>query len=858
MDESNIKLNTSLNLALPEIIELIVHSDTALSAMEKTYEALHLYCGLGAALLEITENTLIFRYPYGLPEALRDITETRQSSAVHTVSLGPHPAPSGKLSFVFQSDSTLTENSLKSIGILIGQRFANERLEIKLELAEDKMRQRVLELAAIHEIGQGSELHNMPQLLNIITNRTARLMDAQACSILLHDSHSGQLRLAASCGLEGKKPIRSGGDTLAERALQSGKPMLILNASSDPRLKGLEIHPEMGSSMLAPMSDQTGKIFGVLTIRRLKPSPDFTPDDLQLFSVFAAQGALALSLIRLYDEQTRRADEMTQLSELMGPLLETTNMPELQERLVSEIQSIAGFDRCCLFLRHPSRPLFSAQYWKGYPDTIARNPVREGEGAVGIAARTGQILHYDTRRIEYSERITSALKGFARSLGTDSFLAAPVTGSNGRSIAVLVVDNRKRKAPISQRQRRIMDMFVKPVGLAIENAKLYAAMQESVENARKLRNYTEHLLRSLGVAILSTNQGGVLTHYNPSAERILALPGKEIRGIHLDQLIQKLDISSIEKDQLNQLLKNALRSRSPMQRHRLVIHPHHRPVMTIYLVLSPLSFNQLDSGGMVIIIEDITQEAGLEAEIDRIRRLADIGQLAAKMAHEVRNSLSPIRAGAQIVRREQISHNLSTEWPDIILAEVDSLTRLTTDLLEFARPIPLNPLPINVNDFLLSAIIRLKAALEEKSISISWELAPALPPIPCDSVLLQQAVRNLILNAIQAMEEGGKLSLRTRLQAAQQKIIIEIEDNGEGISEENLERVFQPFVTTRPKGTGLGLPIVLKIVHQHGGEIEVTSRVGKGTNFHIILPMELPRSTQPPLPMPMPRIRSSS
>lgn len=247
-----------------------------------------------------------------------------------------------------------------------------------------------------------------------------------------------------------------------------------------------------------------------------------------------------------------------------------------------------------------------------------------------------------------------------------------------------------------------------------------------------------------------------------------------------------------------------------------------------------------ERSGQVLIFEDVTQEVRLEAEVEKMRRLADIGQLAAKMAHEVRNALSPIKGAAQIIRAELESRGASSEWPDIIVSEVDGLSSLTSEMLDFARPTPLLPRPVNIEEFLSTSVQALSPFLLENRVSVIWQLEENLPPLMADPIQLGQVVRNVVMNASQAMPEGGTLTIRASHDAANHSVQIGFTDTGSGVAESEIDRIFRPFVTTKTKGTGLGLPIVQKIIDHHGGKIQMGSHLGIGTSFKIILPLEPP------------------
>ena len=344
-----------------------------------------------------------------------------------------------------------------------------------------------------------------------------------------------------------------------------------------------------------------------------------------------------------------------------------------------------------------------------------------------------------------------------------------------------------------------------------------------------------------------------MTRWNRATETTLGLTPALLRGALLTDVIVLMGLPPSERDSILQMVARVQETGVRQYRAKWTLHPSNRPAMTIDLHLARLLDYHRERAGVVLTFEDVTNEEQMEAELDRMRRLADIGQLAAKMAHEVRNALSPIKGAAQIIRLDMAAQHSSTEWPDIIIAEVDGLSRLTSEMLDFARPKSLDRREINLEELLKSAMQSLAVFMREHRVSTHCLVDPDVPALYVDPTLLGQVVRNISMNAAQSMPEGGSLTITAARHAEGQSVVVKFQDVGVGIRGEDLERVFRPFVTTRTKGTGLGLPIVQKIVAQHGGRVEVESSLGQGACFSVYLPINPPeeladsRADGPPL-----------
>lgn len=225
----------------------------------------------------------------------------------------------------------------------------------------------------------------------------------------------------------------------------------------------------------------------------------------------------------------------------------------------------------------------------------------------------------------------------------------------------------------------------------------------------------------------------------------------------------------------------------------------------------------------------------IEEQLSRASRLSALGELSAGLAHEIRNPLGSIRGTAEILQDGMNPADKKYEFFNILLKEVDRLNKVVQDFLQFAHRTPVQGDPLDVNEILEEVLTLVRSELQKMHVNVSMDGGANIPPLPGDQGQLKQAFLNLILNAIQAMPEGGLLSLTTTL--VDDSIQVCCSDTGQGIPSENLNRIFNPFFTTRNEGTGLGLAITHRIIQGHGGNIEVANRVGEGTSFTITLPL---------------------
>ena len=231
----------------------------------------------------------------------------------------------------------------------------------------------------------------------------------------------------------------------------------------------------------------------------------------------------------------------------------------------------------------------------------------------------------------------------------------------------------------------------------------------------------------------------------------------------------------------------------------------------------------------------------LEGKLHHAERLASLGEMVASVSHEIKNPLGIIHSTAEILnKRLRDQAPSSKHLAGIIITETSRLDDIVREFLDFARPQVPHFATATINDPLKKVIEFMQPELAKKQVTLEQNLDPIPAPVDIDQNLLYRAFLNLFVNAIQAMPEGGTLSVTSSLDSEGQKknIVIRITDTGIGISEEKLGMIFTPFYTNKNRGTGLGLAIVKNIIEEHNGSIDVQSEIGEGTTFIITLPLK--------------------
>jgi len=242
--------------------------------------------------------------------------------------------------------------------------------------------------------------------------------------------------------------------------------------------------------------------------------------------------------------------------------------------------------------------------------------------------------------------------------------------------------------------------------------------------------------------------------------------------------------------------------------------------------------------GVILVFLDVTEVEVAQMELLRNRALSAVGQMTAQVAHEIRNPLGSINLALSLLKRRSSSH--SEEERDVIAAIENSVAHLgtiVTELLEFSRPKELSRAPVNLNSLLDGILPMVQDRSRSKNIKIDKHYDDELPDANYDEAELRKLFINLIINAIDASDAGGHIELRTGRDGPG-NLVVEVADNGCGMDAETIRRLYEPFFTTKSKGTGLGMAIARKITELHRGDLRVLSKKGVGTTMTVRLPLE--------------------
>ncbi len=365
-----------------------------------------------------------------------------------------------------------------------------------------------------------------------------------------------------------------------------------------------------------------------------------------------------------------------------------------------------------------------------------------------------------------------------------------------------------------------------------------------VEGLLRERDFFEATLMSLPKGIVVVDDGMRIVWANASARDILSMrPGVRIEGKPLRDVLRRPELES--------LLDEYEAARAPIHQREVVIEVPRARVLSMSVV--PLAGEAGPPNAALWVIDDRTEVERQSEELRQSARIESLATLTAGIAHELKNPLNSMTIHVQLMRKAAEKLADCTEATpemgrlrrsaEIVEEEVSRLATIVDEFLTAVRPIQPRFRKASINDLLVGLGELFGPECRASDIELALELDPSMPPLRMDPELMRQALVNLIRNSIEAIHRpgeeksrSGRIVLRTTLKA--DHALIEVEDDGEGIDEPDRLRIFEPYHTTKVKGTGLGLMVVYKCVHAHDGRIGLTSTRGVGTVFHIALPLD--------------------
>src|SRR6266852_2552451 len=579
---------------------------------------------------------------------------------------------------------------------------------------------------------------------------------------------------------------------------------------------------------------------------------DYWPnEDVQVVEVVAGVAAMLLENTRLLERDRERIHELSLLNSISSQLHRSMHeLNRIRSIVVRRAREISAADLCELVL--PSTPPAAIPWMTPtlYQMLLQRMSERQDlhPSPLVIEQPFDPASIHSTSVLPpgpYSEYL-SQLPGNIK-----TFFAIPLVSSGaggtdsnhtevGLKLLGVLVGAYHRPWKLRHEELMLLQVLASQASAVLENISLTAEVVEARTEARKLlrqvlddQRLKELILKCIPSGLITLDLHGRITTFNTAAEAILGYYPSEVLGQPVQRILNLKHITGVNGNRED-------------HSSTLITLDRHGQEVVLDVSTSPLRDDRAEQIGVLVTFSDITSMHRLEEEKRRLDRLAALGEMAANVAHEVRNPLASIKTSVQLllddlakssnnpaIFNDEESRVEAQESVSIVLKEVERLDAIVRELLMFAKPRQLYRTPCNLLELSDRVLRMMQTQYEEAGIVVNRSYQP-LPTLRVDVAQIEQVLINLYLNAVQAMPDGGVLSISC--QEIPDWIEIIVSDTGVGISPDQLEHIFQPFFTTKAHGIGLGLPISRRLVEDHHGYMFVESQFGYGTTITVRYP----------------------
>jgi len=566
-----------------------------------------------------------------------------------------------------------------------------------------------------------------------------------------------------------------------------------------------------------------------------------------------------LSKLEKADQQLQSAFQIARrnerrlyaLNEISAIVSQSLELQDVLGAAADKVMQVMDLEVVLIFLLDQDKQELGLVTHRGVSEEFVAGlkGLKFGEGFNGRVAQTGEPLV-----IEDASQDPRLTREIVRREGMRAEVIVPLK-AKGNVVGTLAGAMRESRQFLSD-EVELLTTIGSQVGMAIENARLYQRERLAAGQILASERRYREIFESAHDAIWIHDSHGNIIAANKATEELTGYSSKELLGMNVRAFLAEEGLNLARRIRRKLFLGET--TEQPYEQHLI----RRDGTEAILKLTTNLIREDSKLKGFQNIARDVTREKEMQdklratyrelseshqrlkesqEQLIQAEKLTSLGQLAASIAHEINNPLSGVLVYTQLLAKKMRGDNLSKElalgYLSKMEAELTRSTNLIRNLLDFARQSPPAFRQVNLNDVVNRAFDLAAHSAELQHVQVVKGLDPSLPNLMADFDQLQQVCTNLILNAIQAMPQGGKLTLRTSVNKGQLKI--EVQDTGCGISPENMRKLFTPFFTTKRevKGVGLGLAISYGIIQRHHGRIEVQSKEGEGTTFTIYLPL---------------------
>ena len=521
-----------------------------------------------------------------------------------------------------------------------------------------------------------------------------------------------------------------------------------------------------------------------------------------------------------------RYDYRQTLIEFARELSSETDLDKMLSALVDRLSRTLLVDRMAVFLTSSEPPhrfllakSFGISQTSGFDLSFLSVPRPEMEAGHLFFDNTHQVQREDPKAQEAIGKL-------------DLNYYIPCRAQK-RVIAVLGLGKTMEGDFLTSEDVELLETLAGYLGIAIQNARLYASLEQKAAEYERLKDFNENIVESINVGVLAVDLADRIESWNSQMEVMYALPRWQALTRPLSEVFPAAFVEEFYRVRQNPGIHNLYKFRldTPAGEGRIV-----------NVAIAPLVTKKFNVIGRLIIMDDITERVELESQLSQADKLSSIGLLAAGVAHEVNTPLAVISSYAQMLAKQLQGDPQKSALLEKVTRQTFRASEIVNNLLNFSRTSGTEFTEVDVNKIISDTLALLEHQFRTARIRVHDELGEHLPTIHGNAGRLQQVFLNLFLNARDAMANGGMLRVTT---ANGEGVSVSVSDTGTGIAQEHIHRIYDPFFTTKTtpregqqsRGTGLGLSVTYGIIQEHAGKIRVESRPGEGTTFYLDFPL---------------------
>src|ERR1700691_2822785 len=518
-----------------------------------------------------------------------------------------------------------------------------------------------------------------------------------------------------------------------------------------------------------------------------------------------------------------RYDYRRTLLEFGRELSSETNLNTLLSSLIDRLSRTLAVDRMAIFLASEETGQFVPA--KSFGLSVPGN-INLGFLSVPRPAPAGHLFFENTRQVP--RETPEAQQAIAR-LDLNYYIPCH---AQEKTIAVLGLGKTMKGDFLSSEDMELLETLGGYLGLAIQNGQLYASLQQKVAEYERLKDFNENIVESINVGVMALDMEDRIESWNAQMEVMYAVPRwqtmtQPLKAIFPAEFVEEFDRIRHETG-IRNLYKFRLKTPAG-------------EVRTVNVAIAPLVTRKFQVIGRLIIMDDITERVDLEAQLSQADKLSSIGLLAAGVAHEVNTPLAVISSYTQMLSKQLQGDPQKSGLLEKITRQTFRASEIVNNLLNFSRTSGTEFADVDINKVITDTLALLEHQFKIAKIQVHSELTSGISAIQGNPGRLQQVFLNLFLNAKEAMPGGGLLNVAT---TNGDMVSVRVSDTGAGIAPEHIQRIYDPFFTTKTaakegqkRGTGLGLSVTYGIIQEHAGKIRVESDPASGTTFALDFPL---------------------